>query len=43
MDQFLLEKWGLAEQFNLLQMDVGGRNRSINPDFCCACYGTSDL
>jgi hypothetical protein len=29
MDQFLLEKWGLAEQFNLLQMDMGGRNRPI--------------
>jgi hypothetical protein len=38
MGQFLLEKWGLAEQFNLQQMDVGGRNRPINPVFCGHCY-----
>ena len=38
MDQFLLEKWGLAEQFNLLQMDMGGRNRPIKLVFCDHCY-----
>ncbi len=43
MGQFLLEKWGLAEKFNHLQMDVGGRNRLIKPVFCGDCYGISNL
>ena len=42
MGQFLLEKWGLAEKFNDLQMDVGGRNWPIQPVFCCTCYGILD-
>jgi len=42
MGQFLLEKWGLAEKCNDLQMDVGGRNWSIQPVFCCTCYGILD-